>query len=192
MPTRKPLTRKRSVRKEPVRSKHVFALVIEGPILQDAFLDALYEAGCSDALFGTVDEVGYGDFTRLGPTFTDAIASAIRDVESVEGLRVVRIEPDDLLTMSEIAGRLGRSRESVRLLISGRRGPGAFPAPVSHLPSRSRLWRWSDVAAWMGTLPSKELERSRVIAAVNAALELRRQQPDLGERERELVDALTG
>jgi hypothetical protein len=30
----------------------------------------------------------------------------------------------------------------------GERGLGNFPARVSHLRGRNRLWRWSDVAAW--------------------------------------------
>lgn len=61
-----------------------------------------------------------------------------------------RVEPDDLVTMSEIAERRGRSRESVRVLVAGRRGRGDFPAPVSHLRSRSRLWRWPEVAERAG------------------------------------------
>ena len=181
-------TRQERVRKH----EHEFTLVIEGPLLDDDVLDQLYEAGCDDASFGMVDDVGFGDFHRRTSTFAEAVAWAIRDIESVPGLRVVRIEPDDLLTMSEIAERLGRTRESVRLLISGHRGPGDFPAPASHLTSRSRLWRWSDVTAWTGELPVPEQERARVIAAVNAALELRRRRPDLAEDERSLVDALAG
>ncbi len=105
-------------------------------------------------------------------------------------LRVRRVEPDDLLTMTEIAQRLGRNRESIRLLVAGERGPGNFPAPVSHLRYRNRLWRWSDVAAWAGESEADDLAKARLIAAVNAALELRTATPDLAESDRALLAAL--
>lgn len=173
-----------------VSTKYDFTLVIEGVLDDEQTMNALFEAGCDDATFGTVDDVAYADFHRRAGTFAEAVTSAIRAIESVPDLRVVRIEPDDLLTMSEIAKRLGRTRESVRLLVSGRRGRGNFPLPVSHATSRSRYWRWSDVAAWVGNLPSEEVERARLIAAVNAALELRRHRPGLDDTEKRLIDAL--
>lgn len=48
------------------------------------------------------------------------------------------------------------------------------------------------MAAWAGKLPPEELERARLIAAVNAALELRRHLPELADGERELIEALAG
>jgi hypothetical protein len=167
-----------------------FTLILTGDV--DEHIDALYEAGCDDAPFGTVDGVPYADFTRDADTFADAVSTAIAAVESVPGTRVVRIEPDDLVTATEIAERLGRTRESVRLLASGRRGAGDFPAPVSHTKSRSRLWRWSDVLAWSGHADDVELARARLTAAVNAALELRAREPELAERERALVATVSG
>jgi len=150
-----------------------FVLVIDGDVDDDAVIEALYEGRCSDATFGSVDGVGFGEFEREAEGFADAVLSAIADVESVAGLRVRRIEPDDLVTMSEIAERLGRTRESVRLLAAGERGAGDFPAPVSHLRSRFRLWRWSDVAAWAGMVSDEERTRARFVALTNASLELR-------------------
>jgi hypothetical protein len=169
--------------------EHEFVLLIDGPIDDDDVIEALYLAGCGDATFGMVDGVGEGDFTREAPTFLAAIAIAIRDVESVAKLRVVRVESQDLLTMADIARRLGRTRESVRLLVEGKRGKGGFPKPHSG-SGRWRFWRWSDVAGWIGDLPVEEVDRSRTIAAVNAALELRRQRAELGSAERALIDSL--
>ena len=146
-----------------------FSLVLDRD--PDPLIDALFAAGCDDALFGTIDGVGYGDFDREAESFEMAIASAIRDVQST-GLTVIRIEPDDLVTASEIADRLGRSRESVRLWISGERGKGTFPQPLTHFRDRNRLWRWVDVAEWTGI--DQELGSFHFIAALNAALELQR------------------
>jgi hypothetical protein len=151
-------------------SEHSFTLIIDGDV--DQYLDALYEAGCNDATFGTVDNVHYADFDRQAPMLVEAVAEAIDAIESAGDLRVVRIEPDDLVTASEITERMGRTRESVRLLIAGKRGAGDFPPPVSHLRSRHRLWCWSDVATWAGVDPIMATQ-ARIIAALNAALELR-------------------
>lgn len=164
--------------------EYSFTVVIDGDV--DSRLDDLFDAGCDDATFGAVDGVHYADFDRTAPTFSQAVASALTAIESVDALHVVRVEPDDLVTAAEIAERLGRTRESVRLLIAGARGPGGFPAPVSHLRTRNRLWRWSDVATWAqpGTTSGAD---ARLVAAVNAALELRRAVTELPEDERSFI-----
>lgn len=74
--------------------------------------------------------------------------SAIAAVESVLGRgSVMRVEPDELVWAAEIAHRLGRTRQSVRLLMHGKRGPGGFPRPAA-TATRNPLWRWSEVADW--------------------------------------------
>ena len=178
-------------RSETTVSEHEFTLILDGDLARDDVLDALFEAGCDDATFGQVDGVGYADFIREAPSFGDAVRSALEQVESVPPVRVARVEPDDLVTMSEIAERLGRSRESVRLLVSGGRGPGGFPPPVSHLKARSRLWRWSKVAAW-AKLHDQPVDphAAAAIAAINAALTLREAVRDLAPAERKLVASL--
>lgn len=171
--------------------EYQFTLVISGDVDSDDAIDALFEAGCDDATIGTVDGVGYADFVREASSFGEAVGAAIKQVESVPGLQVRRVEPDDLVTMTEIAERLGRSRESVRLLIQGARGPGGFPPPASHLKARSRLWRWSEVVSWAEKLPASERSRDPfLIAAINAALALRESASKLLPKERQLVQSL--
>jgi len=72
-------------------------LVLHGGV-DDASVDALFEAGCDDATVGEVDDVGYVDFVREAASLEDALRSAIEQVESVPGLTVTRMEPDDLFT----------------------------------------------------------------------------------------------
>jgi hypothetical protein len=165
--------------------EYTFTLILDS----EPNLDAAYEAGCDDATFGEIDGVAYADFSREAPSMVEALLSAIRSVEGA-GPRVLRIEPDDLVTAAEIAARLGRSRESVRLLIAGRRGTGGFPPAASHLRSRSRLWRWSDVAAWAKQLTPEQEHEARLLATVNAALELRNRSRELPEPERLALSAL--
>lgn len=98
---------------------------------------------------------------------------------------VTRVEPDELVWASEIAQRLGRTRQSVRLLIDGRRGPGGFPQPAASV-TRNPLWRWSEVADWFERYEDRPLadpERSAVIGAFNGALETRRNLQARPDRE---------
>lgn len=72
-------------------SEYEFSLVTSGNVEDEATLDALFEAGCDDATFRLVDDVGYADFIREAPSFAEAVRSAIEQVESIPGLRVVRV-----------------------------------------------------------------------------------------------------
>lgn len=162
-------------------TEHEFTLVIEGALSDEAVIRRLFEAGCDDATFGVTDGLGYGEFLREAPSFATAVLGAVEQVESIAGLQVLRVEPDDIVTMAEIADRLDRTREGVRLLISGQRGPGGFPRPISHARDRGRLWRWSDVTEWLGQLDPEQRETAHFVAALNAALELRRQAPAMSD-----------
>ncbi len=161
---------------------HSFTLFLKGPdVLGDEHidaLDALYEAGCGDALFGERDGAQYAAFDREAESFSDALASAIHDLtNAVSGLEVVRVEPDELVTLSSIAQRSGRSREYIRLLSTGERGPGGFPAPVAYVDRKTRLWHWPDVAQWLTDHDKARVEvdaeAADLVAALNAAYDLR-------------------
>jgi len=172
--------------------EYAFTLIIEGPVDDGVVLDELFEAGCDDATFGMVDGVGFADFRRTAASFLHATSTAIRDVDSVPGVLVARIESEDLVTMSEIARRLKRSRESVRLFKTDSRGPGGFPPPVARVRARSPLWRWVDVAEWARQALGYDDPEAGLTASINAALEIRRRRPGLGKREQRFVDALAG
>ncbi len=154
-------------------AEHHFDLTIRGTFT-DALLDALFEAGCDDATISHKGELIFADFDREASSMLDAIVSAISDVESVEGLEVLRVDPDELVWAAEIAERVGRTRQSVDQLIKAQRGPGGFPAPASHA-SRNPLWRWTEVETWFAGYEGREpeTERSVVLGAINGALQAR-------------------
>jgi hypothetical protein len=159
-------------------TSYSFVLLIRGAdVLAEQHADALFEAGCGDALFGERGGTQFADFDREADSLARAIGSAIHDVESaVPEAKVVRVEPDDLVTLSGIAERVGRTKESVRLLALGKRGPGGFPSPLSWVASRNPLWQWSDVAEWFATRLGEEIPGSgsaAFVAALNGALEAR-------------------
>jgi hypothetical protein len=171
-----------------------FMLIAEGPDLQESErIDALYEAGCDDALVGRSHGVQYLDFDREAPTLEDAVLSAIMDVESVESVEVTRIAGAGLVSMADIAARTGRTRESVRLLVEGERGPGLFPAPANDPRGHYRLWHSSEVRRWFeahyGLAPDLETD---VLAAINAGLELRRLASALAPERRSDLRELVG
>lgn len=174
---------------------HSFVLIVEGPDIHERnVFDALYEAGCDDALMGTTNGIQHLDFGREAASLDKAILSAVADVESVDGLRVVRIADPDLVSMSEIAVRIGRSRECVRLWVLGKRGPGGFPAPLNNPHDRYRFWRWSDVEGWLrGVLGGEPWSsQDHLRAAINAALELRHHFRQLDPQDRPDLRALAG
>lgn len=115
----------------------------------EAEIDALYEAGCDDAgietgLLGTLIQ-----FDREAPSLAQAITSAARDIDKVPGLRAVGVACDNMVTLRDIADRIGRTREAVRLWASGERGPGGFPAPELITTGGEKVWDWEQVAYWL-------------------------------------------
>jgi hypothetical protein len=167
----------------PTHKTHSFTLILSGDgELTEGLQDALFEAGCDDALLGSRGGVLYLDFDREGASLDDAVLSAIGDVERAgTGRRVVRVESGDLVTAGEIARRVGRSRESIRLYALGRRGPGGFPAPAARAKSRSPLYRWSDVAGWLAGAAAAGPElippAAGAVELINATLDVRRLAP---------------
>ncbi|HEY1714053.1 MAG TPA: hypothetical protein VGG07_14195 [Solirubrobacteraceae bacterium] len=172
-----------------------FTLAIEGDLDYET-LDALFEAGLGDADFVGEHSPVYATFHREAPSFFDAVMGAIGQIESVRGprghLQVATLDADDLVTMAEIADRLGRSRESVRLLVAGARGPGGFPPPALQLRDRTKLWLWSEVVPWANTALHAHLEAgpADVAPTVNAALRMRRGEARLSADQRDQLRRL--
>lgn len=165
-----------------------FTLLLDGPsVFEPAVLQALLEAGCDDALFGERHGVQYADFERDAGTYVGAVTSAIRDIEStVRGLCVTRLEPEELVGVSDIALRSGRSRESIRLLAEGQRGPGAFPRPLACIGANRFLWRWPEVARWLREVLHEPVDvhlQAAATSAINAVLDFRRYAPAVSDQD---------
>lgn len=171
-------------------SEYTFALKIAGPLTEER-VRALHEAGCDDMTFQG-DEAGHAsaDVHREAANLVEAVRSAVTDIESVPGLTVLGIENQELVGLADIAWRLDRTVESVRLLASGRRRSG-FPSPVVRRP-RGQLWRWAEVAAWANEHIGASLDpdEADLLAAINATLEIRRLTTRLPEPERRALRIL--
>jgi len=126
---------------------HVFTIVLDRRPTE-AELDMLDDKGLDDATFGTERGLPIVEFDRDARTLAEAVASAVRDLEAVD-LVAVRVLDEDLLTLADIADRIGQSRESVRRYATGERGPGGFPPPANPARDGTVFYRWSEVAPWV-------------------------------------------
>lgn len=149
-----------------------FSIIASGLDPQaDDFEARFYDAGCDDALVAFQRGHIILDFAREAPSLQEAITTAIADVQRA-GATVDRVEPDPLVTLSEIAARSGLSRAAVSHYSKGERG-ARFPAPVACVTSNSPLWEWSQVSEWLvarGTLAREVWTQAVVVSQTNSAL----------------------
>lgn len=144
--------------------------------LTEELENQLYEAGCDDGLLFMKDRIAYIDFERESESLEEAILGAIEQIEST-GVRVARAEPGDLVTSAEIARRLNRSRESVRLLIKGDRGADDFPLPLAGITTKTNIWSWVEVVHWFYKYRKIDdnfiVRKAEILKELNEALEAR-------------------
>ena len=158
--------------------------------LEDDDENRLYEAFVEDISVETGPKGHWVGFERLAASFLDAIVETLKQVIDL-GFEPLAIE-DELVSIADIAERTSRTRQSVSMLVGGRRGKGGFPAPVAG-NVRSPLWHWADVAPWFESDEDDQRivgDRSRIFAAINGALAYRalaRERPGDLERIRAAV-----
>lgn len=173
-----------------------FTLVLDGVDENTQGLeDSLFEAGCDDALINFRNGTVYLDFDREESSLVNAVLSAIRDVEGCGiGAKVIRILPDDLVSISDIAKRLNKGRQLVSLWVNReRRQQGApFPPPVLKLSEKSPMWRWYLVAKWLNdqniVQDLKMVEYAKFLENLNAILDER--DPEIKRYRHEILDKL--
>jgi hypothetical protein len=157
--------------------EYEFVFILGGiPELSDDVANALFESGCDDATLSSRSGRIYLTFAREETSFQRAILTAIRDVRRAGiGAEVLAVDNSNLVTPSEIARRIGRSRQMIAQYINGSRGPGGFPPPSCHLTEGHHLWNWSDVSAWLfenGVIDRQMVQVAADIAIINSVLEM--------------------
>lgn len=111
----------------------------------DAELDKLVAAGLEDiGVEGPSPALAH--VAVDADTIAAAMLDALHQLESA-GFAVIGVQSNDLVSLKDIAARLGRTYESVRKLAVGERGPGAFPAPMS--TGQWALYSWTAVSDWL-------------------------------------------
>ncbi|MCW5691133.1 MAG: hypothetical protein KIT48_02085 [Pseudolabrys sp.] len=142
--------------------KFEFSIVASGLDPQaDDFEARFFDAGCDDATVSFQKGHTIVDFTRGADSLEAAISSAVQAV-SRAGAKVDRVEPDPLVSLSEISARTGLTRGAMTHYHKGDRGKD-FPAPVARVTSGSPLWDWAEVARWM--FENQKIEKQVAIEA---------------------------
>ena len=153
--------------------KYNFTIIASGidADLSSETLNRVFDAGCDDATISAQKGLIVFDFDREGRNFISALFSAITDVKRA-GAHVERVEPDHLVSASEIAKRCGVGRAAVSLYAAGARADG-FPKPVARVTTESPLWDWVEVSSWLHRRNRLHLEaavQARLVREVNASL----------------------
>jgi DNA-binding transcriptional regulator YiaG len=82
---------------------------------------------------------------------------------------------DDLVSIPDIARRMGVNRETVRTWVTGARGPGGFPRPRSVIGGNIQVWDWGTVAEWLeaeaGYSDGRRPLSTQQVCAIQAAIE---------------------
>ena len=122
-------------------------------------------------------------------------SGAIENVRSAGiGADVLRVDYCNLVTQSDIARRIGRSRQVVNQYIIGERGPGGFPPPACTLTEKVPLWLWCEVAYWLwqnNIVKEDVLRDTEDVALINNVFELARQKADKSDTTREVIAAVS-
>ncbi len=138
-------------------------------------LDALFEAGCDDALIG-LGRAGYMalNFSREAADAEAAVNSASADVmAAIPGADLVEARPD-LVGATEIATLTGCSRQNVRKHLVDKKNA---PAPV--YSGGATLWHLSDLVPWINKhtplrIKGTVAETARVAFRTNMNIQSRR------------------
>ena len=151
---------------------HEFTVIASGVDVQaDGYEDRFFEAGCDDATLSFQKGLLIAEFAREAPTLSRAVLSAIEDMKAA-GAVIERIEPDYLVSLSDIAERCSLSKQAISLYAQGKRGSG-FPPPVAKVMSGHPLWDWYAVANWLHQKSYVERDvviSARILKEVNASL----------------------
>ena len=115
----------KSLSEEPNGNHHLHC-VEAATCRREHVIDSLLSVGCDD---GTVGRSMSIQFCGLRPGIQqpdEAVLSAVNDIERIGDWKSCGLPDAAWSRMADIAARTGRTRESVRLLISGARARAAF------------------------------------------------------------------
>lgn len=117
----------------------------------DRFVAQVNDEIDSSAIVSSFDGIVYAVLSRGADSSASGILAVAFDLaHDVEKLGAIVDDIDDeLVDLTEIAERVERSRETVRLWALGKRGRGDFPLPSGALPGSVKIWEWEAVNTWL-------------------------------------------
>lgn len=149
---------------------YTISLILENVELTDDVLEELF-AAIEDVVPSSI-----GGVVKITAPVeaSDDESAAFQLVDEIQAVlpdaAPVRLD-QDLVAIPDIAERTGRTRESIRLLVDGKRGPGGFPTPVGTVGDAIRVWPWAVVVEWFRTALGEDLEERGVSPAAAAVVD---------------------
>jgi predicted DNA-binding transcriptional regulator AlpA len=123
--------------KDKIMKTYSFHLIVNNSDISEETADKIYEIS-HDCIIGGHFGANIITFDREGGSFAEAVESAVKQIESIEGLYVVRVEPD-------ICRRLQITHIDFYKLSSNKK---PFPKPVYNLMGDHILWNWNEIVQW--------------------------------------------
>lgn len=145
----------------------------EGQDDPEQYLDALYEAGCDDALIGTGQRGSIAlEFVREADSATAAVESAIKNVKTaIPDAELIEAKPD-LVGLTDVAKILNCSRQNVRKYMVKY---ADFPKPIH--TGTAVLWHLLDFAKFTKIeVPPSLIELSKTTFRINLDIQQHRYQ----------------
>lgn len=143
----------------------------------EQYLDALFEAGCDDALIGTGQTGSIAlDFIRDSESATVAVESAIANVKTaIPDTELIEVKPD-LVGLTDVAKILNCSRQNVRKYMNTYPD---FPKPIH--TGKTLLWHLSDLAMFNKfDVPQSIVELSKTTFKINLGIQQHHYQKMIG------------
>ena len=163
-------------------NEYQYTLTFTLPDTQDdptQYLDALFEAGCDDAVVGTGTPGMISlEFNRNADSAMNAVDSAIRDVmKAIPGASLIEVKPD-LVGLTDVAEILDCSRQNIRKYVVGYPN---FPRPA--VTGKFQLWHLWEIAKFdKFSIPETIIEISKVAWKLNLDLQNRKFEAELEDR----------
>lgn len=183
-----------TIKENKMTNSYQFTLILDNvdentPNLEDA----LFEAGCDDALINFRNGVISLDFERRGNDFEQTILSAIKNIESSGiGTTVKMVTPEHFVNLTDIANRVGLTTQALSLYVLGKRGDGSFPKPILKIHNKSPLWKWTDVAKWLYEQRKikdyQVVDHANIVNDINGALEIRADKKSFNHKKQILAN----
>ena len=154
----------------------------------EIYIEALYEAGCDDALIGT-GKLGYlsVNFIRESNSAFEAISSAINNIKSVlTDAELIHVSPD-LVGVKELTNIFQCSRQNIQKFVN----KPTFPNPV--YKGSQNIWHLKNVLSWFATqgheINQELLEVTELAMSINLRIENQTTQPETSLKAKSLVSA---
>jgi predicted DNA-binding transcriptional regulator AlpA len=148
-------------------SEYEFTLTFSLPEAEgqpEQYLDALYEAGCDDALIGIGQTGSIAlEFVREADSANAAIGSAVENVKTaIPDAELIEAKPD-LVGLSDVAQILNCTRQNVRKYMKSHLD---FPKPIH--TGKTSLWHLFDLAIFHKfDVPTAIVEISKMTYKIN-------------------------